>query len=124
MSATGEAAGLRIGDVLLSIDGRAAESLPFVAFHFWGRQEGEKVELVVQRQEYQLPFDVPVAEDKRDIDQVTALADPSKNLVRRLGVIGLEIDKRLAPTLPELRDPYCSCGAYSRQRSGSAAEDG
>ena len=31
-----EAAGLRIGDVLLSIDGRPAESLPFVAFHFWG----------------------------------------------------------------------------------------
>ena len=62
--------------------------------------------LVLQRQEYQLPFDVPVAEDKRDIDQVTALADPSKNLVRRLGVIGLEIDKRIAPTLPELRDSY------------------
>ncbi|MGO9842323.1 MAG: trypsin-like peptidase domain-containing protein [Candidatus Acidiferrales bacterium] len=101
-----EAAGLRIGDVMLSIDGRPAESLPFVAFHFWGRQEGEKVHLVVQRQQYQLPFDVPVAEEKHDIDQVTALADPSKNLVRRLGIIGLEIDKRIASMLPALRDPY------------------
>jgi serine protease Do len=101
-----EAAGLRIGDVLLSIDDRPAESLPFVAFHFWGRQEGEKVHLVVQRQEYQLRFDVPVMEQKRDIDQVTALADPSKNLVRRLGIVGLEIDKRIVPMLPELRDPY------------------
>jgi serine protease Do len=101
-----EAAGLRVGDVLLSIDDRPAESLPFVAFHFWGRQEGEKVHLVVQRQEYQLTFDVPVMEQKRDIDQVTALADPSKNLVRRLGIVGLEIDKRIAPMLPELRDPY------------------
>ena len=62
--------------------------------------------LIVQRQEYQLTFDVPVAEQKPDIDQVTALADPSKNLVRRLGIIGLEIDKRIASMLPELRDPY------------------
>jgi|SRR5579859_339723 len=101
-----EATGLRIGDVLLSIDGRPAESLPFVAFHFWGRQEGEKVHLVVQRQEYQLAFDVPVEEQKHDMDQVTALADPSKNLVRRLGIIGLEIDNRIAAMLPQLRDPY------------------
>ena len=101
-----ELAGLRIGDVLLSIDGRPAESLPFVAFHFWGRQEGEKVHLVVQRQEYQLAFDVPVAEQKHNIDRVTALADPSKNLVRRLGIIGLEIDKRIASMLPALRDPF------------------
>lgn len=101
-----EVAGLRVGDVLLSIDDRPAQSLPFVAFHFWGRREGEKVHLVVQRQDYQLTFDVPVVEQKNDIDQVTALADPSKNLVRRLGIVGLEIDKKIAPLLPELRDLY------------------
>jgi serine protease Do len=101
-----EAVGLRIGDVLLSIDDSPADSLPYVAFHFWGREDGEKVHLVVQRQEYQLTFDVPVVEQKHDIDQVAALADPSKNLVQHLGIVGLEIDKRIAPMLPELRDPY------------------
>jgi serine protease Do len=101
-----EAAGLRVGDVLLSVDGRPADSLPFVAFHLLAREKGDKVHVVVQRYESQLAVDVPVVQEKHDMDVVTALADPSKNLVRALGIIGLEIDKRIAAMLPALRDPY------------------
>lgn len=101
-----EAAGLRVGDVLLSIDGRPADSLPFVAFHFLGRERGDIVHLVVQRQQYQLSFNVQVEQHKHDIDQVTTLVDPSKNLVSPLGIVGVEIDKRIAAMLPDLRDPF------------------
>lgn len=101
-----ETAGLQVGDVLLSIDGRPADSLPFVAFHFLGRERGDVVHLVVQRQQQQLSFDVPVKQKKHDIDQVTALVDPAKNLVRPLGIVGIEIDDRVAAMLPDLRDPF------------------
>ncbi len=101
-----EAVGLRIQDVLMSVDGRAADNLPIVAFVFLSKDEGEKVRIEVQRGNAQLAFDVPVVERRHDIDQFTALSDPSKNLVGPLGIVALEIDRKIALMLPELRDPY------------------
>jgi serine protease Do len=101
-----EVAGLQVGDVLLSVDGRPADSLPFVAFHFLGRERGEKVHLEVQRQQSELSFDVPVVLPEHEMDQITALADPAKNVVRPLGIVGIEIDNKIAALLPELRAPY------------------
>ena len=100
------AAGLEIGDVLLSVDGRPASSLPFVSFQFLGRERGDKVHLEVERQQAQLSFDVPMVRREHEMDEVTALADPAKNLVRPLGIVGIEIDKKIAAMLPDLRAPY------------------
>src|SRR2546430_8879282 len=44
-----EAAGVEIGDVLASVDGKAADSLPLVAFHFYLLETGDKVPLEVLR---------------------------------------------------------------------------
>jgi S1-C subfamily serine protease len=53
-----------------------------------------------------LTFDVPVTERSDSMDQITALADPEKNLVRPLGIVGIEIDKKVATMAPDLRDPF------------------
>lgn len=58
-------------------------------------ERGDKVHLEVQRQLAQLSFDVPVVLREHEMDQITALADPAKNLVRPLGIVGIEIDKKL-----------------------------
>lgn len=100
------ASGLQIGDVLVAVDGRPAENLPFVAFHFFALEYGQKVHLDVLRGKERLAFDVPVAPPPRDTDQVAALADPEKNLVSTLGILGVEIDQRIAAMVPELRDPF------------------
>lgn len=101
-----EAAGVRIGDVLLAIDGKAASSVPYVAFHLMSRESGDKVHLDVLRGTLRLGFDVALMEPPKDMDQITALADPEKNLVPTLGILVVEIDKRIAAMLPELRDPF------------------
>jgi len=101
-----EAAGVRIGDVLLGIDGKAAGSVPYVAFHLMSRESGDKVHLDVLRGTLRLGFDVGLMEPPRDMDQVTALADPEKSLVPALGILVVEIDKKIAAMLPELRDPF------------------
>jgi serine protease Do len=101
-----EAAGLRIGDVLVGIDGKAAGSVPYVAFHLMSRESGDKVHLDVLRQNLRLGFDVPLMEPPHDMDQIAALADPEKNLVPALGILGIEIDKKVAAMAPDLRDPY------------------
>ena len=101
-----EAAGLRIGDVLLSIDGKAAGSVPYITFHLMSRESGDKVHLDVLRGTLRLGFDVALMEPPKDMDQITALADPEKSLVPALGILAVEIDKRIAAMVPELRDPF------------------
>ncbi len=91
-----EAAGVQIGDVLAAVDGKSADNLPLVAFHFYLLETGDKVHLDIFRGKDRLAFDVPVMEPPRDMDQITALADPEKNLVPMLGILGVEIDKKIA----------------------------
>ena len=111
-------AGLRVGDVLQSIDGRMAESIPYVSFRLMSLSGGEKVHLEVLRGQDKLAFDVPVIERTDSMDQITALADPEKNLVRPLGILGIEIDKKVAAMAPDLRDPY---GIIVAARSSDAS---
>ncbi len=101
-----EAAGLRIGDILLTVDGKNAESLPYVAFHMFSRDAGEKVRFEVLRGATQMALDVTLKERPHEMDQVSALADPEKNLVPQLGILAVEIDKNISSMIDDLRDPY------------------
>ena len=103
---TAEAAGVQIGDVLAALDGRAVNNLPFVAFHFLSMETGDKVHLDLLRGKERFALDVKVMEPSHDMDQIAALADPAKNLVPALGILGVEIDKRIAALAPDLRDPF------------------
>lgn len=100
------AAGLRVGDVLLTIDGRLADSVPYVSFRLMSVEAGAKVHIEVIREKQRLAFDVPVAEPPHEMDQIASLADPEKNLVRTLGIIGVEIDQKIAAMTEDLRDPF------------------
>jgi serine protease Do len=99
-------AGIRIGDVLLTIDGRMAESIPYLSFRLMSVNAGDKVHLEVLRGKEKLEFDVPVIVHQDNMDQISALADPEKNLVRPLGILGIEIDKKVAAMASDLRDPF------------------
>lgn len=100
------AAGIRVGDVLLSVDGRIADSIPFVSFRLMSVQTGAKVHLEMLRNKDRLAFDIPVVQAPHEMDQITSLADPEKNLVRPLGIIGVEINSKIASMVEDLRDPY------------------
>lgn len=103
---TAEAAGVQIGDVLAGVDGRAVDNLPFAAFHFFSLETGDNVHLDLLRGKDRFAFDVKVMEPPHDMDQIAALADPEKNLVPTLGILGVEIDKKIAALAPDLRDPF------------------
>jgi serine protease Do len=113
-----EGAGLRIGDILLTVDGRSAENLPYVAFHLLSRNTGEKVNIAVLRGTAQMTFDIVLKEQPHEMDQVSALADPQKNLVPQLGILAVEIDKTIASMIDDLRDPY---GIIVAARAAGAA---
>jgi serine protease Do len=101
-----EAAGLMVGDVLGSIDGQPADNLPSVNYYFLLRDSSEKVQVTVLRGTKQESFNVATVEEGQDMDQLISLAGPERNLVPGLGILGVEIDKKTAPMLRGLRDPY------------------
>jgi serine protease Do len=103
---TAEAAGVQIGDVLAGVDGKAVENLPFAAFHFLSLETGGKVHLDLLRGRARFALDAKVMDPPHDMDQIAALADPEKSLVSTLGILGVEIDQKIAAMAADLRDPF------------------
>jgi serine protease Do len=101
-----EGAGLMVGDVLVSIDGQPADNLPTVNYYFLLRDTSDKVQVTVLRKTSQEVFSVAPIEDGQDIDQLSSLADPEKNLVPGLGIVGVELDRKTSAMFRGLRDPY------------------
>jgi serine protease Do len=101
-----EKAGLQAGDVLASIDGQPADNLPTASYSFRLRDTPDKVQLVVFRGEAQLSIAVQPIELRDDLGDVSLNADPAKNLVGPLGIIGVEVTPEIAASATGLRDPY------------------
>jgi serine protease Do len=98
-----DSAGLKVQDIITSIDGHPADSLPSLGTRLFMRSGGDRIKLAVLRGVQKLSFDVLVIELPHDIDRLTALIDPGKSQVPLLGIVGVEIDSKLAPSLPGLR---------------------
>ena len=63
---------------------------------------------------------VKPVEARSEFDSLSSMADPAKNLVAELGIIGVEIDSSMAATATGLRDPY---GIVVVARTAGAATD-
>jgi serine protease Do len=100
-----EKAGLKIQDILLSIDGRAIGSVPIAEMLISTKPAGAVVKTEVLRGSDKISIDIPVAEQKTDADQIADLVDPSKSLITKLGVYGVEINEKLAESLEDIRIP-------------------
>ena len=115
-----EASGIREGDILVSVDGQPADNLPTVNYMFRLRDSTENVQLVVLRGTSQQSFSVPAVEVKSELDDVAGMADAEKNLVAPLGILGVEIDQRIASMARGLRAPY---GVIVAARTAGATAD-
>jgi len=100
-----EAAGLKIGDILVSVDGQSADNLPTVIYNFRLRESQDKVKLVLLRGGSEMTLSVDAVEQRSEFDSVSATADPQKNLVSELGILGVEITRTIAAAASGLRDP-------------------
>jgi serine protease Do len=98
-----DSVGLKVQDIITSIDGRPAKNLPALETRLFMRGGGERIKLGVLRGTEKRSFDVLLVERPHDVDQLAGLADPVKNLVSKLGIVAIEIDSRIAANLAGLR---------------------
>jgi serine protease Do len=97
-------AGLRINDVILSVNGKPMENARQFDVTLYARKPGSSVNLEVGRGLQRLTLPVTVVERRDRIDRFRDLVTPDRNLIARLGILGLDLTPELAQLIPELRD--------------------
>ena len=100
-----EASGLAIGDVVVGMNGQPVGSLAEFVATLTLRNVGRTVRLDVLRGAQPLTLEIPVVERRDSLDRLMTAVDPERNLVRRIGIIGISIDSTTASAVPGLRFP-------------------
>jgi serine protease Do len=101
-----DTAGVKVGDLVLALNGKRMENGRQLDVNVYRYMEGKKVTLDILRGAEKLRVEVPVIERRDDPERFADLVSPEKNLVPRLGLLCLAIDKKLAELLPDLRNAY------------------
>jgi len=98
-------AGLIIGDIVLMLDGKPIENGRQFHVNLYRKTIGEVVKLDVLRSGKPVSVTVAVTERVDPLSAAAAVADPRENVVPRLGVLAVTVDKTLASMLGALRAP-------------------
>ncbi|MGI8742655.1 MAG: trypsin-like peptidase domain-containing protein [Bryobacteraceae bacterium] len=99
-------AGVKVGDIILGLNGKPMENARQLEVNIYRYPEDEKVSLEVLRGTEKMTFEIPVASRRDDPDRFADMVSPEENMVPRLGLLCIAIDKKLAGMLPELRNAY------------------
>jgi serine protease Do len=97
------AAGVLPGDLVESVDGRPVDSLPAMAIAMYQHPEGAPVKLTVRRGAELRTMEVAGTVPRQPDDKLQAMATPERNLVARLGILGVELTPELAELASTLR---------------------
>jgi serine protease Do len=92
-------ADVRVGDVILRIDGRRVPDVRQFALNLYQHPIGSIAELDLVRGDQPLKLRVPVRERPEDPTRVLDLVRPEQNLVPELDILGVDIDDKLAEAL-------------------------
>lgn len=99
-------AGMKPGDIIVTLAGKAIEDARELENLVYQQPLSAVVDVTVKRDGEELKFTIPVIERDDDPQRFADLVNPEKNLVRRLGILAIEITEKLADMLPDLRHEY------------------
>ena len=89
-------AGLRVADVVLRLDGKVTENARQFHVNLYPHAVGEVVHVEVLRGDRRLTVPVAVTERPDDPGRLADMVTPERNVVARLGILGLDLDEGLA----------------------------
>jgi serine protease Do len=96
-------AGLCIGDIVLSLDGKAIENGRQLQINLYRRFVGDIATLEVIRDGVSKTVPVTVGERREPLEDILGSIDLRHQLVSQLGIVGVALDRQLASMLPALR---------------------
>ena len=99
----GERAGLRSGDIVLTMNGKPMENGRQFDVNLYGKPIGRKVKLEILRAGRKQEIEVEVIERAEDPLALASLVSPEQNLVEKLGILGIDLTDDLKRVLPPLR---------------------
>ena len=100
-----EAAGLKTGDIVVSADDRPIDTLPALTAAMYLHPLDQVMKLVVQRGGDRKILYVPVTEHRDQMDKLMDAVDPDQSLVRRLGILAVDLNEQLRSIFSTLRIP-------------------
>lgn len=96
-------AGLRPGDLVATLDGKAMENGRHLLVNVYRHAPGDLISLEIVRDGQPQTVSVSVAERRDPLDGLSASVDPRQNLLPRLSVLALDLDRRIAEMVPVVR---------------------
>lgn len=96
-------AGLKIGDIVLSLNGKPMENGRQFNINVYPKAVGDTVTLGVLRDEKSMTFRVCVIEREDDYDRFADMVTPEENLIEKLRILGLDLSPTIISMLPKLR---------------------
>lgn len=96
-------AGIEIGDIVLSLDGKRMENGRQFVVNLYQRRDGDRVELAVQRGEQIRTVEVRVVERDEAPQRLSKLVDPRQSFVPQLGILAVDVNQDILDEIPFLR---------------------
>ena len=117
----GDIAGLKPGDIVLSLNGKTMENARQMEVNLYRYPVGAKVDVEILRNAQKQTIGVTTVEREGDPQRFADMVDPAKNLINRLGILGIDVDQKVAELLPDLRNRY---GVVVAARGGDTPYSG
>jgi serine protease Do len=114
-------AGLQPGDIAIGMNGKAMQDARQMQINLYSYAVGSKLDIQVIRNGEKRIIQVATVERPGDPQRFADMVDPAKNLVSRLGILGIDLDPQVAALLPGLRKTR---GVLVAARGGDAAYSG
>ena len=96
-------AGLRVGDIVLTLDGKTMENARQFQVNLYPRRIGESAEVEVLRGDARVTYSVAPVERQSDPDRFQSMVRPEEHLVSELGILALNLTPEVSALLPALR---------------------
>jgi len=98
-----QAAGLKAGDIIVSVDDRPIDTLPALTAALYLHPLDEVMKLIILRADQRKILYVAATEHRDQMDKLMDAVDPDKSLVRRLGILAVDLNDQLQSAVGNLR---------------------
>jgi len=106
---------------VVSLNGKNVDNARQMQVDLYRYAVGAKIAVEVLRNGNKQTIPVVTVERHDDPQRFADLVDPVNNLVKRLGILGIDVDQKVAALLPDMRKHY---GVVVAARGGDAAYSG